>query len=70
MGKCNRQDSGNTFPKVILKKLERYQKDTIDYQTDEKQFHYHKFVEDTKPFRIPQNVKTSRGSEGGSIKLV
>ncbi|EHE98240.1 DEAD/DEAH box helicase family protein [Enterocloster citroniae] len=45
------------FPKVILKKLERYQKDTIDYQTDEKQFHYHKFVEDTKPFRIPQNVK-------------
>ena len=45
------------FPKVILKKLERFKKDSIDYQTDEKQFHYHKFVEELKPFRIPHEVK-------------
>ncbi len=44
------------FPKVILKKLERFKKDSVDYETDEKQFHYHEFVEEHAPFRIPKEV--------------
>jgi len=44
------------FPKVILKKLEKFKKTSVDYQTDEKQFHYHKFVEEQKPFRVPKEV--------------
>lgn len=44
------------FPKVILKKLERFKKNSVDYETDEKQFHYHEFVEEQKPFRIPREV--------------
>lgn len=44
------------FPKIILEKLDRFRKDRVDYETDEKQFHYHEFVEEQKPFRIPKSV--------------
>lgn len=44
------------FPKIVLKKLERFKKDEVDYEMDERQFHYHEFVEEQKPFHIPQDV--------------
>ncbi len=44
------------FPDVVAKKLDQYRKDTVDYQTDEKEFHYDEFIEREKPFRKPKNV--------------
>ena len=44
------------FPDVIAKKLDQYRKEKVDYQTDEKEFHYNEFIEREKPFRKPKDV--------------
>ena len=44
------------FPDVILEKLKKFKKNTIDYKTDQKQFCYHEFVKSEKVFHIPPNV--------------
>ena len=44
------------FPKIVQQKLNRFRRSEIDYETDEKQFHYNAFLEQNQPFRIPSNV--------------
>lgn len=44
------------FPSVVLQKLAKFRKDSVDYQTDEKQFSYDEFVKPAECFRIPEDV--------------
>lgn len=44
------------FPSVVLQKLAKFRKDSVDYQTDEKQFSYDEFVKPAERFRIPEDV--------------
>lgn len=60
-----------SFPDIIIEKLMRFKKDSVDYQTDEKQFHYREFVESQKPFRIPKEIilrKAQKEAVSGWIK--
>ena len=58
------------FPDVILKKLDRFRRDKVDFETDEKEFHYADFVEAKKPFRIPSDVTMRDDQEGAVAKWI
>lgn len=44
------------FPQIVLEKLARFRKDTIDYTIDEQQFHYNEFIKKRSLFHVPDSV--------------
>lgn len=44
------------FPSVVLQKLTKFRKDSVDYQTDKKQFSYDEFIKPEERFQIPEDV--------------
>lgn len=45
------------FPKVIVEKLLAFRKESVDYQTDAKEYGYHDFLKSTSMYHIPSSVE-------------
>lgn len=45
------------FPKIVVDRLMKYKKESIDYEVDDKQFRYREYLKSQMKYRIPENVQ-------------